>query len=764
MLNLPAMNVPFTLFALDASAGGSSTAGIIIRAFVFLAIFLPAMYFFIGGMWKIWKVCRTGAPCDERWKKSNDRFKGVLVYVFGQKRVISEGWGWLHFFFFWGFMIHLFSTGEMFLKGIHEGIHFNFWSYPYNLIKGLEDLFILVTLICVGIGFYRRLVIKPPELKGEEYARKDALWILGFIGVHMILLMLTEAAHTSEWNPFRILSSAYSENVWQYGNSIKFFTGFIGMFMPASETLFHVFWWIHLIVLLSFLVYITPASSRIKGLGISKHVHIFFSMLSVYMRDLTGKPNDLRPLTIDLESDEMPQLGVKKIEHYNVKDYVDGYACTQCGRCQANCPAYNTGKPLNPKKIVNDIRHHLIDCGDILIKKHKAAKNWQNILSDEEKEQLEKEKPGDIRAKETAAGDKWAEENLSDKEKELLSKQVPGDILKREELWDCTTCRACVEACPVFIEHPVKIIEARRNLVMEESDFPSEAQGFFTNMENNFNPWQLGYATRADWSEGLDIPKLAQNSDVEYLLFVGCAGSFDNRAQKSMKAFVKVLKEAGVSFGILGEEEQCCGDSLRRMGNEYLAQMLIQQNVETMNGYGVKKIIVNCPHGYNTLKNEYPDFGGKYEVISGPEFLRKIIKGGKLKLFGGKAKKLTFHDSCYYGRYNRLFDDSRGVIDAVPGIVRLEMEKNRIKSFCCGAGGGRNWLEEEIEPEKGIFRINETRTDQALKKNPDIICTACPFCLTMFEDGLKAKEKQESVKVLDIAELIAEALESENKE
>ncbi|TET35560.1 MAG: (Fe-S)-binding protein [Planctomycetota bacterium] len=749
--------------ALAAKIGEPGWTYIIIHALAFLAVFLPAMYLFIGGMWKIWKVCRTAQPCD-RWDKSGKRWKSVIVNVFGQRRVISENWGWLHFFFFWGFMIHLFSTGEMFLKGIYEGISFSFITLPlYNLIKGLEDLFILVTLACVVIGFYRRLALKPPELKGEPYAKSDALWILGFIGVHMFLLMLMEAVHVSicriDANAISAGKvSVYFDFMWAGGNSLKFFTGIVGFVMPASHTFHQVLWWIHLAVLLSFLVYITPASGRIKGLGISKHVHIFFSMLSCYMRDLTGKPNDLRPLTIDLEAEEMPQLGVKKIEHYNVKDFVDGYACTQCGRCQAECPAFNTGKPLNPKKIVNDIRHHVIDCGNILIKKHKAGKDWYTVLSDEEKEQLEKEKPGDVRAKEQAAAEKWAGENLSDKEKEMLEKPVPSEILKREELWYCTTCRACVEACPVFIEHPVKITEARRNLVMEESDFPAEAQTFFTNMENNFNPWQIGYATRADWTEGLDIPKLSEKSDVEYLLFVGCAGSFDARAKKSMLALVKILKAAGVSFGILGEEEQCCGDSLRRMGNEYLAQMLVQQNVETMNGYGVKKIIVNCPHGYNTLKNEYPDFGGKYEVISGPEIIARLIKDNKLKLKGGKGKKLTFHDSCYYGRYNNLFKEPRKAIDSVPGVIRLEMDKNMRKSFCCGAGGGRNWLEEEVEPEKGIYRINETRVDMALSKNPEIICTACPFCLTMFEDGLKAKEKEDKVKVLDIAELVADAM------
>ena len=327
-------------------------------------------------------------------------------------------------------------------------------------------------------------------------------------------------------------------------------------------------------------------------------------------------------------------------------------------------------------------------------------------------------------------------------------------MISEDAIWSCTTCGACVVHCPVFVEPYPKLIDFRRYLALMESRFPQEVQVAFRNMENNSNPWGIGMHTRADWAKDLGVKTLAEDRDVEYLLYVGCAGSFDDLNKKVATAVVKLLQRAGVSFGILGTEEGCCGDSARRLGNEYLYQIMVEQNIEVMKNYGVKKIITLCPHGYNTLKNEYPQFGGEFEVYHYTEVLARLISEGKLRLIKPIEDSVTYHDSCYLGRYNGLYEEPRKVLGAIPGLKMVEMARCRSRSFCCGAGGGRFWMEEHLGT-----RINHARLQDVLESGASTVVTSCPFCYTMLSDAIKEKEVEERLRARDLAELVLEATE-----
>jgi Fe-S oxidoreductase len=339
----------------------------------------------------------------------------------------------------------------------------------------------------------------------------------------------------------------------------------------------------------------------------------------------------------------------------------------------------------------------------------------------------------------------------SEEAEEWTGRALIGEVIPEDDIWACTTCRACEAQCPMFVEHVDKTIDMRRNLVLMETRFPGEAQLAFRNMENNGNPWGISFNDRANFLTSIGVKTFEEDPEAEYLYWPGCSGSFDARNQKVSAALVKLLQAAGIRFAILGNDEKCCGDSARKLGNEYLFYSLAMENIEVMNGYGVKKIITQCPHCYNFLKHEYPEFGGNYEVVHHTEFLAGLLKSGKLKLNRIPSQAITYHDSCYLGRYNEIYDEPRELLKAV-GLDIKEMVHTGSKGFCCGAGGGRMWLEEHGT------RINEMRTDEALAINVDVVGTACPFCLTMFADGIAAREAGEQIKALDIAEILEKAL------
>jgi Fe-S oxidoreductase len=462
----------------------------------------------------------------------------------------------------------------------------------------------------------------------------------------------------------------------------------------AVAVVFHLAWWAHAVLLLGFLVW----------LPYSKHLHVLAAPLNVFFAPLTPKGRFSTP---DLESAET--FGVGQITEFHWKDLFDLYNCTECGRCTSRCPANMSGKELDPKMLILHLQEYLLDNGPRL----------------------------------TGQSTNGA-----------AARAMVGDVIHDNVLWACTTCRWCVDACPVFIEHVPKIVDMRRWLVLTESRFPAEAQAAFRSLETNGNPLQMAWQTRADWARDLGVKVMSDVQEAEYLYWVGCYGSFDERNRQVARAVVKVLQAAGVDFAILGQEERCSGEPARRLGNEYLYQTLAQGNVETLARYRFQTIVTACPHCFNTIKNEYPDFGARYRVMHHSELLDALVRGGRLRADRATSLRITYHDACNLGRYNDVYDEPRRVLAALPGTDLAEMRLSRERGFCCGGGGGRAWLEEH----EGR-RVNQMRVEQAMEVNPDVLASACPFCLTMFEDGVKAKNVGDRMKTRDIAELLAERLE-----
>ncbi|MGC8916677.1 MAG: (Fe-S)-binding protein [Thermoanaerobaculum sp.] len=474
----------------------------------------------------------------------------------------------------------------------------------------------------------------------------------------------------------------------------KFVAGwFAGAPGATLETVYAASWWLHLLVLFVFANY----------LPYSKHFHVYLSLPNVLLRPLEH-PGKLAKM--DLENiEEGTTLGAAKVTDLTWKQLLDLYTCTECGRCTVVCPTTITGKPLIPRDLTIDLRDHL-------------TANSRLILGGKKQDLLE----------------------------------LAGPVINPETIWACTTCRWCEEACPLFISYTDKIVEMRRHLVLEKAEFPSEAEPAFRGMETAGNPWQLPAESRADWAKGLGVPLVSEGAEFEVLFWVGCAGSFDDQGKRTSQALAKLLTAAGVKFAILGPEETCTGDAARRLGNEYLFQMLAQTNVETLNRYGVKKIVTNCPHCLHTLKNEYPDFGGNYEVVHGTQLLAQLLRDGRLKLTRELHQELTFHDPCYLGRTNGEFEAPREVLKSIPGLRVVEAPLSREKAMCCGAGGGRMWLEEKLGA-----RINQTRLQQLEESGCRDVAVACPFCAIMIGNA-QGELGREGAKTADVIQLAAQAL------
>jgi Fe-S oxidoreductase len=665
---------------------------------LFGLLFLAATAFFLFTVYQLYRLLRLG-QAEDRFDRMSQRLLGVATFVLGQRRVVREPAGWGHLIIFWGFIIITIGTLETFGAGLDHG--FAYWKFLGRGVAAflylLQDVLGAAVVIALGVSLYRRFVIRPERLQFEDQqaANLDAAVIIGLI-LLLVVFMFGDRAVAAQLAQGQ--NSSYFPGTAFISTALS--RGFAGWSQKALQGWHTFFWWAHTLVILGFLVYIP----------FSKHLHILGAIPNVFFRRF----RPLGELTkMDLEDETVETYGVARMEEFTWKQLLDLYACTECGRCSENCPAHLTGKPLSPKETIHHLKKHFLAQGRRLRRQGEGAGE-----------------PGQA---------------------------LVGDVCLPDEIWSCTTCGNCMEHCPVFIEHIQKYVDLRRYLVLMESNFPPEVQTVLRNWETNSNPWGMAFATRGDWAQGLEVQTLAEAPGVEYLYYVGCAGSFDQRGKKVAAALVQLLNRAGVSFGILGAEEKCCGETARRIGNEYLFQGMATELVEMINGYGVRKVITTCPHGYNCFKNEYPQFGGDWEVYHHTEFLARLLREGRLKPRRRLDKRLTFHDSCYLGRYNGLYEEPRGVLKSIPGLNLLEMERHRAKSFCCGAGGGRMWMEESL----GTAKINEARTDQALSRAPELIAVSCPFCTIMLEDGLKAREKEDAVKVYDVAELLLQALEGE---
>ena len=661
-----------------------------LKNIIFIIVFVAAFAFLLYNVRRLISYLTIGQK-ENRFDKPAERIKNVIKIAFGQSKLLRDPVaGTVHFLIFWGFMLFLVAVLEAVIQGFYSPFNLEFLGPLLAVITVIKDVFGVLVLGSVLYALYRRYFQNIERLDVGKEGKIDATLILLMIFFVVFSMFGQSAAHIAKNNfvlaEFEVYPiSAFLASMFYEGGS------------SAADVSFEVFWWFHILIIFAFMNY----------LPYSKHLHVMSSIPNVYFRKLDDKQYEVNPL--DLEDEDAEQFGAADVEHLTWKQLLDGYACTECGRCTDACPAANTGKLLSPRKIIVDIRRRL-----------------------EEK------------APHVLAGNKEVDG--------VTDKTLVHDFITPDELWACTTCNACVYECPVTIEHVDSIIDMRRNLALMEADFPHELNNVFKNIETNFTPWAFNHQDRANWAEGLDIKTLAEDSDGEVLFWVGCAGSFDDRYKKVSQAFAKIMQKAGVNFRILGTEEKCNGDTARRLGNEYLAQMMMQENVETLNNYGVKKIVTGCPHCYNSLKNEFPQFGGNYDVVHHTEMIEELVNDGKIELKDEETKqKVTFHDSCYLGRYNSIYDQPRSPLKKIKGMDMVEMDRSRDKGFCCGAGGGRMFMEEN-EGE----RINVNRTKEALGTGAETIASACPFCMTMMTDGVKSFEKQEEVGVKDIAEIVLE--------
>jgi Fe-S oxidoreductase/nitrate reductase gamma subunit len=621
---------------------------------------------------------------DRPW----ERVKALFGHGFGHQRLIKDAYpGLMHLLIFSAFVVEFIGTmliafqvdlGRVFLWG-------DFYLY-YSLVL---DIFGALGIVGIAMAAERRYIRRVQRLTDtpDDGLALLILFIVFFTGflVEGMRMGATEIMQYPDWALWSPGGLAIAEAAAAVG------------FTTDTFLVWHRFWWwFHMVFIFGFLAYI-PYSAKLFHM-ISAPINAFFSDL---------KPKGILEPIPDFE--EVESFGAAKLQDFTWKQLLDLDACTACGRCQARCPAYNSGKPLSPKQVILDLRNHM----------HELAKTPV-----------------------AGTGQEGAEH-----------REMVGDVILDETLWACTTCGACVQECPVMIEHIDTIVDMRRHLVMNEARMPETVEQVLRSMEQRSHPWRGTPYTRTSWMEGLEIPILSGKGGAEYVFWVGCTGALMDRNIKVTQAMATILKAAGVDFAVLGEEEVCTGDPARRLGNEYLFQMLAQRNIETLQRYGVKKILTQCPHCFNTLLNEYPQFGGAFEVIHHTQFVEQLLREGKLQLTKPITQTITYHDSCYLGRHNGIYQAPRDILDRIPGVKSVEMEHNRERGLCCGAGGGHAWMDEN-SPRK----VNFMRTEEAVQAKADVIGSACPFCLQMFEDGIRGVHAEESLAVQDLAEIVAKAL------
>jgi Fe-S oxidoreductase/nitrate reductase gamma subunit len=669
------------------------------RIILLLLVIATVFIFFIPVLKRI-RILLACQP-ENRFDSPLRRFFSALFRVFLQlctlrnERIFT---GLAHVLIFYGALAFDTMTLNHVIEGYVDGFYL-FGSSRFGLIfSAAVDLFAITVLLGVCFFAFRRFVLKP---RAYNTSARDSALIYTFIFLATLTYLYFEAM---------AVANHPGEAGWAWLS--QFLASKLGLMALSASALavnLKISYWLHTLAVFSFIAYVPH----------SKYFHLFAGPVNLFFRKL--QPSGfIKP--INLETSET--FGAEKATNFTWKDALDSFACVECGRCQDVCPAFLSGKALSPKMVIYNLERHLLSSFPSIWKK-KAEK---------------------------------------------LTPLVP-EVFKEEEIWACTTCGACLHVCPFDIEHPTKLIELRQNLVLAQGKIPAELRGFFHNLETQANPWGLAASGRLDWAKDLKVKTVGEAPQAEYLLWVGCFGSFDEQGRKIARAMVKVLQAAGVDFAILGQEEKCCGDSARRLGNEYLFQTLAQENMKALAKYRVKNIITFCPHGYNTLKNEYPalvDLLGVFSeeekeilrsvrVISHVEFLARLLKEKRIPLTKAVSETYTYHDACYYGRHNGLFDEPREVLkEAVSGKL-TELKNSREHSFCCGGGGGLMWLEEKPE-----HRVNHLRAEEIINSQAQMVATSCPFCLTMLQDGLRDKGA-EKVKVLDVAQILAEGMNRERE-
>jgi Fe-S oxidoreductase/nitrate reductase gamma subunit len=646
----------------------------------------------VYGLWRRVRLWREGRPV-RRTERVGRRVGALLLYALGQRRVLEQAYpGLMHGLIFYGFVVFFIATS---LVGIQMDLHLLILQGPFYLaFEAVVNAFALLFLIGLGLAAFRRYLLRPDRLN----IRRDDAYVLGslaFIALSGLTLeVMRLRGQQPPWAAWSWLGNALSQ-----------------LFGPPPEqppAIYPFVWWAHQLA----------TFGLIATLPYTKFLHIVTGPVNIYLRRLDA-PGALSKIE-DIETTE-ESLGVGSIPQFTWKQLLDGDACMECGRCQAACPAYAAGQPLSPKRVVMDFRDRMSEY---------PGKMWR-----------------------------WQEPIVARlpflRRLALGSGQPPdralvGDVIKDETLWSCTTCRACERECPVLIEHVGEIVDMRRHLALEEGRLPETLAGALRNTERQGNPWGQARHQRTEWAAGLDVPVMADVGRADVLYWVGCAGSYDPRNQKVSQAMVRILRAAGVDFAILGDEETCNAEWARRAGEEYLYQMQAEANVETLKQYQFQRIVTQCPHCYNTLKNEYPQFGGTWEVVHHSQLIEELLAAGRLRPTrpwpGGSV---TFHDSCYLGRYNDVYDAPRRALTAVQGLKVTELPRSRERGFCCGGGGACMWMEHE--PGK---RVNEVRVAEIKSLAPALAAAACPFCIIMLEEAGKG-----SLAVRDIAEVVADTLE-----
>jgi Fe-S oxidoreductase len=718
---------------------------------------------------KFIKVTKLGRPAnlDETW---GERIASLMTFFFGQRKVMEERRSYHHLALYWGFLVLQVGLLDMVITGLFGQYGFtlaNVLSEPgHAWMKFVVDWSNAIVAMALAWAFFRRIFIKPSFVP----ASFDAMLILSAITLIVVTHFghhVFEMAHTRTLEPGSMVSYAI-------GLALGLYSGppitdalptaassglMLSMDRDIAGIVAEIHWWGHLGVVLAFLNY----------LPFSKHMHVLSSGPNILLRR-QGQRGVMPKLQLEPPENEDPEApviiplenwGVGRIQDFDWKSLLDNYSCTECARCTAYCPAFATFKPLSPMHLIHDLKDEMKERGSLLVQLQEAGGNLpifnQDTMLEGFPEDFEAESPGYKPLPETAKQDKIAEI------KQMLGQIKPmvGGRIHDETLWACTTCGACEEVCPVFIEHPMKILQMRTHIQLNATErVPGDISRVINNIEGGGNPWN-DRTDRMAWAKGLEVPTLDEWPDdkpqPEWLLFVGCAGALEDGAKKTTQALVRILHAANVSFAVLGKQEKCTGDTLRRLGAEDKFQTLAAEQVATMNELKITKVIATCPHCFHVVKNEYPQFGGNYEVVHHSELIAKLLADGKLAVDKPLDKKLTYHDSCYLGRWNRVFDAPRASLSATLGQRGsfVELERSREHGFCCGAGGGRMWVEEDKDK-----RVNVNRSKEIIEAGVELVAVGCPFCKTMVSDGMKHFDKDEDIAVLDIAQIVASTLAS----